>query len=91
MKSIRTTNEGKERKTWRKSVEKDGVTKSVSVDECENGFIISICEYGETNGIYKDSSKKYISTKNPLDEVDVVDKDKQAKEEWKEAIDALGI
>lgn len=77
-------------KSWRKSVEKDGITKSVSVNECENGFIIEICEYGNMDGGWKDDTKKFISTKNPLDELDLV-KGKDDKEEWKEALEALGI
>ncbi len=32
-------NKHKEYKTWRKSIEKDGISKSVSVEECENGFV----------------------------------------------------
>lgn len=77
-------------KSWRKSVEKDGISKSVSVNECENGFIIEISECGSKNGEWIDDCKKFISTKNPLDELDLI-KGKDDKEEWKEALEALGI
>jgi len=79
-KAIKVSNKSsnkKEYKSWRKSVEKDGVTKSVSVDECENGFIISVCEYGDGNKGWYDDTKKYISTKNPL----------EGQKEYKETID----
>ena len=67
----------KEYKNWRKSIEKDSESKSIAVEECENGFIIRICKYN-----YKESgedySKTYISTKNPL----------EGEKEYKEEIDA---
>lgn len=68
----------KEYKSWRKSVEKDGETKSVSVKECENGFIICITEEGNEEGKWEYEEKKYISTKNPL----------EGEKEYKEEIDA---
>jgi len=92
MKSTRNIESKKEGyKKWSKSIEKDGTTKSVSVEQCENGFIICISEWGDKDGHWKDDNKKYISTTNPLGDVDIVDKDKEAKEEWKEAIAALGL
>ncbi len=63
--------EKKSYKSWRKTEEANGISKSVSVNECENGFIIEISKYGcprdEPNGKYIDDCKKYISTKNPLE------------------------
>lgn len=66
-KDITTTKKSKEYKSWRKSIEKDGITKSVSVEECENGFIICISEYGEGKKGWYSEDKKFISTKNPLE------------------------
>jgi hypothetical protein len=87
--------ENKEYKEWRKSEEKDGITKQVVVKECENGYLICIGESGYKNKEdyegYFDNTKKYISTKNPLEEEKEVDKELESKEEWKEALDALGI
>lgn len=42
-----TSSSKKEYKKWRKSITKDDTTKSVSVEECENGFIIEICNEGK--------------------------------------------
>ena len=36
----------KETKSWSKSVEKDGVTTSIRVQEAENGFVVSVERYG---------------------------------------------
>lgn len=55
-------------KTWRRSIEKDGVTKSLSVREIENGFIVCYNKYGtdpETEK-YIDITKEFFSKENPL-------------------------
>ncbi len=56
-------------KTWRRSIEKDGMTKSIEVREIENGFIIRYCKYGhyEENSEYTDITKEFYSKDNPLD------------------------
>jgi hypothetical protein len=46
---------------------KSGGSKSITVEKCENGFIISICDdTKDENGNYSYSHKKYISSTNPL-------------------------
>ena len=79
----------KEYKSWRKSVSKNGIDKSVSVEECENGFIICVSEYGDKKGSWYDETKKYISTKNPLEGEEEYNKEIDVKEEIMAAIDAL--
>ena len=53
----------------------DGITKSVNVEEIENGFIVSIHKYGmkpskegcsECDGEYIDETKRFFSKENPL-------------------------
>jgi len=91
IKNIAMSKDKKEYKNWRKSVTKDNKTKSVEVKECENGFIICINEEDNSEGKWEHEEKKYISTTNPLEGELEVDKDKEAKEEWKEALEALGL
>jgi hypothetical protein len=66
------------------SVTKDGVTKTFRVEEVENGYVVTVNEYGyRGEGDKKehyDESRKYISTTNPLD-------DSSTKEE--ESIDSI--
>lgn len=62
----------KKKKTWSKSVERDGLTETIRVEQVENGFIISKEKYGHdlkstSKDKYISENKKYISTKNPLD------------------------
>jgi len=66
LKSIRTMDKNKH---WSITEEKDGVTKSLKVEEAENGFIITKNKYGyvEDEDKHIDETKKYISTKNPLE------------------------
>jgi hypothetical protein len=58
-------------KTWSISQEKDGITKSLRVEGVENGFIITKSKHGynesDKGENYIDETKKYISTKNPLE------------------------
>jgi len=53
----------------------DGITKSVDVEEIENGFIVCINKYGikssgedcsECDGEYINETKKFYSKENPL-------------------------
>lgn len=71
----------KESKRWSKSIEKDGISKSINVEEIENGFIICTSEYGSKAGKYYDYSKKYYSESNPLSDGNLVKENK--------AIDAI--
>ena len=47
----------------------DGITKSVRVEQVENGYIITVSKYGKLEGSddYIDEHKKFISTKNPFE------------------------
>lgn len=45
---------------------KEGLTKRITIDKVENGYIICINKYGEIDGKYIDDCKKYISKTNPL-------------------------
>jgi major membrane immunogen (membrane-anchored lipoprotein) len=56
-----------EYKKWSKSTEKDGWCKKINVEEIENGYLVCLEEYGEKDGKYQDSYKKYYSQSNPLD------------------------
>lgn len=53
--------------TTSKTVEKDGITKTVSVEEVMNGYIIEIRKSGDKDGEYYHETEKYISKSNPLD------------------------
>jgi hypothetical protein len=53
----------------------DGITKSVDVEEIENGFIVTINKYGikpskegcsECDGEYINETKRFYSKENPL-------------------------
>ena len=79
----------KKYKSWSKSVTKDEVTKTVRVEQCENGFYICISEYGKKDGEWYDDDKKYISSKNPLEGELEVDKDEEMREEILESIKAM--
>lgn len=61
----------KQYKRWSKSIRKDDYTKEISVEEIENGFIISMSEYGTKNGKYSDDTKKFYSKTNPLSDEDI--------------------
>ena len=81
--------EKKKYKSWRKSVEKDGVSKSVSVREVENGFVIDLEEYGDHEGEWKSKCKTYISTKNPLEGEKEYDEEIDLKESILKDIDNM--
>lgn len=65
--AIKSSKMSENNKEWRISETKDGITKTLSVDKVENGFIITKSKYGNINDKYVDETKKYISTKNPLE------------------------
>ena len=62
-----------DKKRWEKSETADGITKRVSVEQVENGYIVSMEKYGRGIGDsdeddkYTNECKKYISKKNPLE------------------------
>jgi len=70
-----------EDKNWEISETKDGVTKRIKVEKAENGFIICKSKYGQVGEKYIDESKKYISTKNPLDKKEEEVKTPMSREE----------
>ena len=60
------------KKRWEKSETADGITKRVSVEQVENGYIVTMEKYGklsmdEDDSKYTNDCKKYISKKNPLE------------------------
>jgi hypothetical protein len=60
------------KKRWEKSETSDGITKRVSVEQVENGYIVTMEKYGklsvdEDDSKYTNDCKKYISKKNPLE------------------------
>ena len=63
---------GSERKSWVKRIEKNGYTKSIRVEEIQNGFLVCMEEYGEKNGKYYNEEKKYFAKENPLADDDMV-------------------
>jgi len=81
----------KKYKSWSKSVTKDDITKSIRVEQCENGFYICISEHGDKDGKWFDETKKYISSKNPLEGEVGVDRDEEIKEEILESIKAMDL
>jgi predicted membrane GTPase involved in stress response len=52
-----------------KTIEKNGLTKRMEVEQVENGYIIRISKYGKSpmDEAYIDECKTYISTENPLE------------------------
>ena len=65
-KMITSPSKEKKYKKWEKSITKDGITKSIRVEEAENGFVVRMTEYTWEDS-YKESCKVYISTSNPLE------------------------
>ena len=65
------TSPSKKMSRWSKSIEVNGVTKSLTVKEVENGFIIEQSKYGKDstkkNAEWEDECKTYISKTNPLE------------------------
>ena len=62
-----------DKKRWEKSETADGVTKRVSVEQVENGYIVTMEKYGrpsmdgDEDDKYTNECKKYISKKNTLE------------------------
>lgn len=79
-KEISKTKNSNEKKSWSKTIEKNGITETVKVEEVENGFLITKSKWGrdidsKSPDKYIDECKKYISNVNPiLDEEDELDK-----------------
>ena len=65
------TSSVKKKARWSKSVEVNGVTKSLTVKEVENGFVVEQCTYGrdctKKDSEYLDENKTYVSKTNPLE------------------------
>jgi len=91
LKNIKMDAESKSYKSWRKSIDKDGIHKSVSVEEAENGFVIRLCKYGDEDGKYMNDEKVYISTKNPLEDADEVNEEIDAKDEILKSMEQWGL
>jgi len=69
---IKLNNMSDNKKKWEKSESADGITKRVSVEQVENGYIVTMEKYGrasddEDDSKYTNDCKKYISKKNPLE------------------------
>ena len=71
MEGTKLSSNKKSYKTWSKREEINGITKSVSVEEVSNGYIITYCKYGkdsdDPNAEYMDETVKKISTTNPFE------------------------
>ncbi len=54
----------------RKSITKDDLTKTIEVEQVENGYIITIEKYGRESkdSEYISECKRYISETNPLED-----------------------
>ena len=87
MEAISETTTPKTSMTWSKRIEKNGITKSISVKSVENGYVIDINTYGRDTTVegseYKDVCKTYVSFENPLEE------SKEEKEEKSDAKESL--
>lgn len=59
------------RTSFSKTVEKDGVRKTIRVDKVENGYIVSI-EKSDDNGY---TERKFISKNNPFEKEEKEDPD----------------
>lgn len=79
--------------TYTKRYEEDGLSKCITVEEVENGFVVRVSEYGyKKNGKegkeeYIDINKTFISKTNPLAEEET----KSYKEELIETLANLKI
>ena len=62
----------KKLRRWSKSEEVNGISKSLSVREVENGFVVEYSRYGRDSmkpeSEYVDENKTYISKTNPLED-----------------------
>jgi hypothetical protein len=71
IKAVKGTPPSKKKSRWSKSIEVNGITKTVTVKEVENGFVIEQSKYGrdsmKKDSEYIDECKTYISEENPLE------------------------
>ena len=60
--------EDSKKESYSKTISKNGKTKTIRVDEVENGYIVTLeKEYEDkNNGGWQWDCKKYISVKNPI-------------------------
>ena len=74
------------------SIEKDGMTKDVSVKKAENGYVVCISKHGykKDSEEYVSEEKTYISTTNPLEKKKEVDP-LEAQEEMLSLLDGFGL
>lgn len=73
---ILKNNNMEEKIEFEKTIRKNGMTKRICIEKCENGYIISITKYGKEEyeegeesdepAEYINECKKYISKTNPL-------------------------
>lgn len=71
---------------------KDGVTKTAKVEKVENGYVVTINKFGtDKKGEWRDITKKWISSTNPLENSseDVKEKPFSSLEQVYKAIDSL--
>jgi len=54
---------------FKKSITVDGITKSVTIDQVENGYVVHINKYGQVGEDYFDESKTYISKDDPREKL----------------------
>ena len=68
-----STSSPKPKKRWRKEESVNGITKSLNVEEVENGYVIRVCKYGndstKKDSKYIDEERTFISKENPLKEL----------------------
>lgn len=81
-----------EAKRWKKSIEKDGMTRCIEVEEVENGYIVSVHKYGyekdeKSSNSYIDEHKKWVSKENPLKEEDKDEEEEKIEFEMEEALE----
>lgn len=78
-------NNGKSRIS--KSVKKDGIDKTVTVEEVQNGFIITIDKsWRDKKDCYQYECKKYISKENPFDKKESKNEEKIEKKSLSESL-----
>lgn len=61
------SNKMKSTTRFEKTIRKDDMTKSICVEGCENGYIITFSKDYKVKDEWKYETKKYISKTNPLD------------------------
>ena len=89
----------KEEMTWSKEIRKNGITKRISVEKVENGYIITINKYGrdetKKNSTYSDECRKFISKENPFEGEEADGNDKSTDKDSvktivKSALESMG-